>query len=208
MEYVELYQFAQNIITERSEAGKSLAIVPVSSLKDELIRRIGWLADINFHPVETKDGDPLGHYECYSDTDSRWDDPDAWVVLITYDATKLNICKQRFVWCKELMHIFDTEDGSVKTADEYRGLLTEIELKPIDPSEAYLSENMAKWMALLILCPKQQRDEMMGRAAAEGLTDYDVALHFRIPEVIVSSLFSTYYDKYYERFVGSAARAA
>lgn len=200
MDFLDLYNLAQDIITARSEAGKASAIVPVSELRTALIQGVAWLEDINFHPVETKPGDPLGHYECYSDTDSHWDEPNSWVALITYDS-ELNWCKRRFVWCKELMHIFDTENGSVKTEAEYRGLLKEIELKPIEPSEGYLSENTAKWLALLVLCPKKQRDEMKARAEAEGLTDYDVALHFRIPEVIVRSLFSDYYDRYYARFV-------
>lgn len=202
MEYIDLYNLAQRIITTRTEGGKASAIVPVADLKDALKQGIDWLEDINFYPVDTKDNDPLGHYECFSDTESRWDEPNSWVVLITYDST-LNFCKRRFVWCKEMMHIFDTENGSVKTDEEYRGLLNEIELRPIEPSEGYLSENTAKWLALLVLCPKIQRDQLMARAKVEDLTDYD-ALHFRIPEVIVPSLFSTYYDTYYTRFVEHA----
>lgn len=200
MDYVDLYRLAQTIITTRAEAGKASAIVPVADLKDALIRGISWLDDINFHPIETKEGDPLAHFECYSDTEDRWDEPNAWVALITYDGG-LNWCERRFVWCKELMHIFDTEDGCVKTEEEYRGLLREIEMKPIDPSERYLTENMAKWLALLVLCPKVQRDAMRERVEREDLTNYEVALAFRIPEVIVSSLFSDYYDQYYRRFV-------
>jgi hypothetical protein len=199
MDFSELYAFAQSIITSREEAGKVSAIVPVADLKEEIVRKVDWLHDINFHPVETIEGDPLGHYECFSDTESRWDEPDSWVALITYSRT-LNVCEQRFVWCKEMMHVFDTVDGCVKTADEYRGLLTEIEMKPIEPSESYLSENQAKWLALLILCPKIQRDIMLAKKA-DGLTNYEVALAFRIPEVIVPSLFSQYYDRYYTRFV-------
>ena len=202
MDFIDLYRFAQQQLTSRIQAGKASTVVSVWDLKAELVRGVAWIDDINFHPVETKKGDPLGHYECHADTDSRWEEPNEWVVLITYGA-HLNMCKRRFVWCKELMHIFDTYDGCVKTADEYRGLLEEIELKPIEPSEAYLSENQAKWLALLVLCPKTQRDEMKKRAVAEGLSDYDVALHFRIPEVIVPSLFSDYYDKYFDRFVGA-----
>jgi len=203
MNYVNLYHLAQEIITARSDAGKASAIVPVVELKQALIAGVEWLADINFHPIDTKEGDPLGHFECHSDSESRWEEPNSWVVLITY-CDSLAMQEKRFVWCKELMHIFDTEDGCVKTPEEYRGLLTEIELKPIDPSAQFLTENQAKWKALLILCPKKQRDEMKLKAQEEGLSDYDVAAHFRIPEPIVSSLFSEYYDKYYTRFIEEA----
>lgn len=203
MDYRDLYNLAQDIITDRAEAGKNSQIVPVLRLKPALIDGIPWLAGINFHGIETKEGDPLGHFECHSDAEGQWDEPDGWVALITYDKS-LNWCKKRFVWCKELMHLFDTVDGCVKTPDEYRGLLTEIELKPLDPSEGFLTENTAKWKGLLVLCPKKQRDEMKVRAQADGLTDYDVALHFRIPEINVQALFSDYYDKYFERFITNA----
>jgi hypothetical protein len=199
MRFIDLYNLAEDILSRRKAAGKDVLIVPVVELKDALIANIAWLDAINFHPIETKKGDPLGHFECHSDTDSRWDEPNAWVVLITYDRD-LSFCKQRFVWCKELMHIFDTDEGSTKTPEEYRGLLEEIEIKPIEPSEQYLSENQAKWLALLILCPKTHRDELKARAAAEGLSDYDVALSLRVPERVISSLFSDYYDTYYNRF--------
>lgn len=200
MDFKALYHLAEQLIEERIQAGKVVAIVPVADLKDALKAQVSWIGDINFHPIQTKPGDPLGHYECHSEAESAWEDPDSWVVLITYCAA-LSLPEQRFVWCKEMMHIFDTEDGCVKTEEEYRGLLTEIELKPIDASTAYLSENTAKWLALLVLCPKPQRDQMKARVQAGELTDYDVALHFRIPEVIVPSLFSDFYDRYYQRFV-------
>lgn len=205
MNYVELYNLAQKTISDRMAADKSAAIVPIKELKKNLIDNVGWIEGINFHSVDTKVGDPLGHYECYSDTDSRWEDANSWTVLITYSSDlKDNMCKKRFIWCKELMHIFDTEDGCVKSELEYRGLLNEIELKPIDPSEGYLSENTAKWLALMVLAPKIQRDQLKNKAHNEGMTNYDVALKLRIPEVIVSSLFSDYYDIYYEKYIQNA----
>lgn len=205
MNYVQLYNLAQETISARIAAGKTSAIVPVVELKDALKANVAWLDDINFHPIDVKDDDPLGHFECYSDTDSRWDDPDAWTVLVTYASHfETNMCKKRFIWCKELMHIFDTEDGCVKTAEEYRGLLREIELKPIEPSTSYLTENTAKWLALMVLAPKEQRDALMAQAENDGLSEYDVALRLRIPEVIVKSLFSDYYDTYYQEFVENA----
>jgi hypothetical protein len=189
MDFKALYHLAQQLIAQRTEAGKVVAIVPVVDLKNALVAGIPWISDINFHPIQTKEDDPLGHYECHSEAESRWDEPDSWVVLITY-CSELSMCEQRFVWCKEMMHIFDTVEGSVKTPDEYRGLLREIELRPIEPSTAFLTENTAKWQALLVLCPKIQRDEMKNKVLTGAVTNYDVALHFRIPENIVPSLFS------------------
>ena len=175
-------------------------LTTVSSLVDHLKNGVDWIGDINTYPIECKDGDPFGHYECHGEQESRYEDAESWVVLITYDKT-LDISERRFVLCKELMHIFDTEDGCVNNYEDYIGFLQEIEMKPIDRSEKYLSENTAKWMALLTLCPKPQRDAIKARAEAEDLSNYDVALQFRIPETIIPSLYSNFYDRAYEALI-------
>ena len=99
------------------------------------------------------------------------------------------------------MHIFDTEEGSVRNEDEYRGFLGEIEMKPMEPSIKYISENTAKWMALLVLCPKTHRDAVKIMAEEEDISNYDVALKFQIPEQIIPSLFSEYYDNAYNALI-------
>ena len=156
MDFADLYRFAEGTIAARERAGDASVIVAVIDLKKHLINGIDWIEDINFHPIECKKNDPLGHYECHGTQESQYDNPESWVVLITYDST-FNMCYRRFVWCKELMHIFDTDDGLVGSADKYKGFIGEIEMKPMEPSEMYLSENTAKWMALMTLCPKPQR---------------------------------------------------
>ena len=92
MEFHDLYNFAQAVISQREVDGKTSAIVPVVDLKKELVGKVEWLLDINFHPVDRQPDDPLGHYECHSDTDSRWEEPDAWLALITY-GRDLNTCE-------------------------------------------------------------------------------------------------------------------
>lgn len=193
MDFADLYRIAEGLISAREEAGKASVIVPVVELKKQLTEGVDWIEHINFHPIECKENDPYGHYECHGTQESRYDDTNSWIVLITYDS-RLNWCNRRFVWCKELMHIFDTVEGSISSADKYRGFGREVEMKPMEPSEMYLSENTAKWMALLTLCPRSQRDAIKVKAEREDLSNYDVALRFRIPEVIIPSLFSEYYE--------------
>lgn len=199
MDFKQLYKFIESNMLKRREANKNL-VAGVKTLKAEIKSKVKWVQDINFHPIECKEGDPFGHFECHGTQESRWEDPESWVVLITYDRN-LNMCGRRYVWCKELMHTFDEPDGSVKEESEYRELLEEIELKPLNPSEKYISENVAKWMALLILCPKIFRDELIDARKNNEISDYEIAFEFRIPENIVKSLFSESYNDAYEDLI-------
>ena len=106
---------------------------------------------------------------------------------------------------KELMHIFDTEEGMIKNPDDFAGLLFEIELEPpAAPSAGFLSENNAKWMALLCLCPKETRDMWVQRLDANEVTEYEMALQFRIPEDFIRFVRSAYYDEAYASYVGES----
>lgn len=199
MEYKQLYHFVESAMLARQKAGQS-TVALIVEIKAQMLSEFGWIADINFWPVKCKEGDPHGHFECHGDAESAYEEPDEWVVLITFNS-ELNMCKKRFVWCKELMHAFDDPDGSVKNESDYRELLEEIEIKPLEPSDKYISENWAKWMALLILCPKTFRDEIVGSRKDGTKTDYEIAFDFRIPESIVKSLFSQSYDDAYKALI-------
>ncbi len=199
MDFPDLYKFSEVTIARRSSSGEE-TLVKIIEVKEHLIQHMNWIEDINIYPIECKKGDPLGHYEVHGNQESRWEDSDAWTVLITYDDT-LNQCYRRFVWCKELMHTFDSPEAFVDNIDKYKGFLEEIELQPLTSTEMYISENRAKWMALLILCPKSERDNVAGDVKKGNLSHYDVALRYRIPEGIVPSLFSESYNRAYNALV-------
>jgi hypothetical protein len=201
MEFKDLYKFCDETIASRKLAG-GISVVLAAEVKQKLIESIDWLGGINFYPVECQDGDPHGHYECFDESETRWDDATTWVAVISYDKT-LNDCGCRFVWFKEMMHIFDTVDGLIGDEASYLGLIGEIELRPLEPSVAYKSENFAKWMALLLLCPKSHRDQIIEDQASNTKTYYQIALDFRIPENVVPSLFSPYYDKAYSILISN-----
>lgn len=187
----------------RTQKGEQSVAVPVIDLVEKLKSKINWIEDINIVPVAQKPQDPLGHYELHGNRQSRWDEDDAWVVLISYNKAfkdSNNLCYMRYVCAKELMHIFDTKDGQISDADKFRTLLSEIEFQPPreNRSEAYWAENSAFWKALLVLCPKRFRDEIKVKWESKEYTDYEVALHFRIPEELVGALFSEGYEQAYK----------
>lgn len=103
MQFKDLYTLSLQLMTDRLDAG---AFKPASlyELRPHIIDGVTWLDGINIYPVEAKDGDPYGHIEFFGNQESRWEDPDAWTALITYNSD-LNMCRRRFVCFKEAMHI-------------------------------------------------------------------------------------------------------
>lgn len=196
MEFKDLYEFSLSRMSEPLDDGKFRPIT-IFEIKQHLLENISWLGGINFHPVSCDPDDPYGHFECYGEEESRWEDPDSWVVLVTYndDEDVLNFCERRFVWLKELMHVFDPEDTYTCTREHFFSLMSDIETRPLTPSMAYHTENYAKWLALMIFVPKPFRDEAVEDLRSGKLSEYEVALKFRIPEAVVPSLASDNYDK-------------
>jgi len=202
MDFKQLYEFSLKTMLGEGGTDKFRPIT-VFDIKAFLIDNTPWLGGINFHPVSCDPDDPYGHFECYGEEDSRWDDADSWVVLVTYndDESVLNTCKRRFVWLKELMHVFDPADSYTCSKEHFFNLMSDIETRPIDPSDAYSTENWAKWLALLIFVPKPFRDEAVKQIQDEGVSEYEIALKFRIPEAVVSALTSPHYDKAMDKYL-------
>lgn len=171
-----------------------------SAVKKRVLSDIDWIGGINVYPVDFKPEDPFGHFEIFCEREDRYEDPETWVALITY-RNNLNDCNSRLVWFKEIMHVFDGPDAETDSAEKYMTLMSEIENRPISPSGAYLSEINATWMALLALCPKEFRDEAVGRLERDEVTEYEVALEFKIPEGVISGLRSSQYDNAYEMLI-------
>jgi hypothetical protein len=122
------------------------------------------------------------------------------VANIRFDKS-LNRCWRRFVCCKELMHVFDSESERVSSRDRFLRLMKDIDNRPMagDQSDMFTSEMNAEWMALIALCPKRLRDKYMQQYVDRTLSPYDVGLMFKIPEAVVKSLMSDYYDAALDR---------
>jgi hypothetical protein len=60
MDFKQLYKFIESDMLGRRAAGKK-PVAGVKTLKKEMKSKIDWVQDINFHPIECKEGDPFGH---------------------------------------------------------------------------------------------------------------------------------------------------
>lgn len=104
----------------------------------------------------------------------------------------MNYCWTRFVWVKELMHLFDTALDYVSSGSELEDIITGLSTPPMQRSPQLASEVLCFWRALALLCPEAKRQEyLQRREKGEGLADLQIATELRIPQQYVPSLFGT-----------------
>jgi hypothetical protein len=149
--------------------------------------------DVFFTPVELDTGILLGYMKQYRVPTVPYGES-RWTTDIRYHSG-LNMCWRRYVCCKELMHTFDDDRERTNSPAKYAQLLSELESPPLptDMSPMNLSENRTKWMALAVLCPMPVREHFRSSWQAERLSDYDVALELRIPELAIKTIMSDYF---------------
>jgi hypothetical protein len=106
-------------------------------------------------------------------------------------ARDLNYCWERFVFTKELMHLFDNDQEKTDSSEKFNDLLTEFELlQPMEKrSGPFNSDIEAFWKALACLCPEKNRLEYVATIDKGHLDHYGVALQLRIPRQYVHQLF-------------------
>ena len=105
-------------------------------------------------------------------------------------ARALNYCWERFVYTKELMHVFDADDAKTATPEQFERLLAELDTpSSLERSNQMLSEVKGFWMALACLCPEKHRLEYAAMKQKSHIDDYGIALQLRIPQQYVPNLF-------------------
>jgi len=115
----------------------------------------------------------------------------------------LNYCWERFIFVKELMHLFDNPDQAADTGNKFEQMLTEILPGASEPSPATLSEFDAFWMALSVFCPEALRLEFAAARTAEQLDDYAIALRLRMPQQYVQRYFEPRYRPIIDRLIAA-----
>ncbi len=109
-------------------------------------------------------------------------------------ARGLNRCWSRFVFVKELMHLFDGADMAADSGDKLETLLSEFgSATPENHSKMMNSEVVCFWRAMGVLCPEDKRLEFETARNQNRIDDYSIALQLRIPEQHVPRLFLPHY---------------
>lgn len=104
----------------------------------------------------------------------------------------LNDCWSRFVFIKEMTHLFDSDEERTSSAEQFDNLLGEFACqgKSDELSPQWDAETSAVWKALALLCPEKTRLEFAEEKKAVKIDDYEIALRLKIPQFHVAKLFS------------------
>lgn len=111
-----------------------------------------------------------------------------------------NQCYRRFVVCKELIHIMDHEKAATKTDAEIEQLISQLAFADTSNQKEqlkkdYLADKSAEFKALAVLAPEQIINDLRVPYENGIKTDRDIAVFLQIPEVYISLLFSTNFEK-------------
>lgn len=116
-----------------------------------------------------------------------------WTIQVRY-ANSLNLCWQRFVCCKELMHAFDPPEAHTNTETKFTELVTDLALESFIEKPAIFAERAAVWKAMAVLAPMQLVSKFDDDYAAGNISDYEIALTLRIPKFYVPHIMSEGFD--------------
>ncbi|RZJ16710.1 MAG: hypothetical protein EON91_12050 [Brevundimonas sp.] len=195
MHFSELYEYAN---------GLDEPFVQLDLLVKRIIAHHPHIGDVNYYPVDVNPDIMIAHMLYERDRSSPYEE-DFTVANIRYwqGLDHPPYWLRRWVCCKELMHVFDTADEKTNTRERFVQLLDELTSNRIleDASPMFASEGEAMWMALAVLCPAKLRAQHRPRWIAREVTDYDVALALKLPEALVPSIMSDYYDVALERLL-------
>ena len=104
-----------------------------------------------------------------------------------------NRCWERFVFVKELMHLFDDPLEKAGTPEEFESIISDFITPPSERSIVMSSEIKALWMALSLFCPEEKRIALNQSRMDGTMTDREIALLLKIPEQNIPPLFSAGY---------------
>lgn len=180
--FKELYEYCQSLqipISRKDIQPKTLAITnanKVSAVKSTLDTEI-----------------VRGYFLSASNTEVRLVQQFGCNIIVV--ARSLNYCWERFVFTKELMHLFDLDDEKTSNSDELETLLSNFEIPDTNGSKQFKSDIKGLWMALACLCPEAERLKFKDSIEKGHIDYYGVALQIKIPEKYVKYYFMDGYER-------------
>ncbi|KAI94441.1 hypothetical protein T281_10980 [Rhodomicrobium udaipurense JA643] len=120
-----------------------------------------------------------------------------------YYAANQDMNWQRFVVCKELIHLFDEENATTKTKAELEDLMERLALSPElqfaqdDGLNAH-TDKIATLYALCILFPKDTRDLFLEPYRQGMLSATDIARRAELPEKYIRLAMADEWEEIYQ----------
>lgn len=194
MSYRALYEFAQTVAAYQPQK----QYVSRNALRDKCIELAGIPKLVHIR-TGMNQGIARGVFLTPQNTDHPLVQQNGCHIVVT--ERELNQCWERFVYVKELTHLFDNPDARTASADQLDVLLGEFaSLGELDTSSPQLdSERRAVWRALALFCSEERRRAFAAERRAVKIDDYGIALRLKIPKIHVPKLFSRTYEVFLEK---------
>lgn len=103
---------------------------------------------------------------------------------------------RRYVYTKELMHVFDGPDEKAGTEEAFDVQIEKFGDPTADMSPQFRAETKAFWRALAVLCPEKQRREFKKQIEAEEISYEVLATTLRLPAAYVPNLIRDEFETY------------
>lgn len=192
MPYRDLYEFAQTVDAYQGEK----QYVSRNKLRDKAVEIAG-IEKVSHARTGMDLGVTRGLWLTPTNSDHHFTRQFGGHVILTKRG--LNTCWERMVYVKELMHLFDEEDGRASTGEEFDYLLGEFASQgEVERSPQWDSETIAVWRALAVLCPEEARQAFAKERNAVTIDDYEIALRLKLPQFHVPKLFSPTFERMLE----------
>ncbi len=138
-----------------------------------------------------------------TDRDSPYEDEYTVAEIVYCSTLDADNRERRYALTKELMHAFDTDEEEASTREKFIQLMRDVQNRPLlkHASAMYQSELDTRWMAALVLCPRNFRKEYVSNAPVTPVVIAEFAAKFLIPEWVAAFVLDDYYDVVFESLV-------
>lgn len=165
---------------------------------------------IEFHEVDIDPEVSLGQLYQFTTRPGVYADPrfhSYITVAKSGQKPALTHCEQRFVLCKELIHLTDKPSTRTSDMDQIDQLTRELsEAVPVSlgiNQTASAIDRYTEFKTLAVLAPCDAVEAIRPKLERGEITTMDIAQYFKIPHYYVPYLMSSHYKKIYDTLLWS-----
>jgi hypothetical protein len=93
--------------------------------------------------------------------------------------------ERRFIYTKELMHVFDTDEEKADTPAKFDVQIEKFGDPNAQMSAQFRAETKAFWRALMVLCPEKARLKLLSDLTAQAASQEVLAAGLRVPVGVI-----------------------
>jgi hypothetical protein len=183
---------------EQVEAQPTLP-VGFEFLRRAIVRELAEIQEVKVWRLTYNPPTGEAHFTLYDDRSSAYEG-EYLVADISYcSSLEQDPAELLFALSKELMHVFDPAESRIDTKEKFIKFLKDLQNTPLDQTNGALhAEHRARWMTILVLCPKRLRDELCAEINEGQALRIEVAQRLGLPEWAIEVILDAYYDVAWE----------